>query len=433
MNSTSLIPLGLFLLGNLVGTLLTGYYIHYTSALPEKQSYKGITLLDPNLEFKVIFKGLKNPTSMVFLGQNDILVLQKDKDTVKRIVNGNMLSKSLLEVNVATQGGRGMLGIAISKNENGGSTYVFLYFIESSADRGSQTGGKARLYRYELKDNKLIHPKLLLDVSGASGVGTKANEFQMGGKVLIGPDQNVYLVVGELSGRYTLAQNLKGQDPPDGSSGILRITKDGEPVTGGNILGDADPLNKYYAYGIRNSFGMDFDPLSGKLWDTENGPSYGDEINLVEPGFNSGWKRQQGFLVNPYYPDEFVNIGESGKKGNYSDPEFVWNQTVAPTALKFLNTDKLGKQYENDMFVGDAKFGNIYHFDLNDNRTALATYTPLSDKSADSLEELERVVFGQSFGLITDLEIGPDGYLYVLTNEGNNGIIYRIVPSAGRT
>jgi aldose sugar dehydrogenase len=63
------------------------------------------------LEFKVLFNGPKNPTSMAFLGQNDILVLQKDKGTVKRIVNGNMLSKSLLDVNVATQGGRGMLGI----------------------------------------------------------------------------------------------------------------------------------------------------------------------------------------------------------------------------------------------------------------------------------------------------------------------------------
>ena len=60
------------------------------------------------------------------------------------------------------------------------------------------------------------------------------------------------------------------------------------------IIGDEDPLNKYYAYGIRNSFGIDFDPVTGKLWDTENGPGYGDEINLVEPGFNSGWSKVQG-------------------------------------------------------------------------------------------------------------------------------------------
>ena len=65
---------------------------------------------------------------------------------------------------------------------------------------------------------------------------------------------------------------------------LLKMVK----LLGKGILGNTYPLNLYYAYGIRNSFGMDFDPVTGKLWDTENGPDYGDEINLVEPGFNSG-------------------------------------------------------------------------------------------------------------------------------------------------
>ena len=83
------------------------------------------------------------------------------------------------------------------------------------------------------------------------------------------------------------------KDNPDGRSGILRITQDGKAV-GDGILGLIDPLNIYYAYGIRNSFGIDFDPVTGNLWDTENGPEYGDEINLVKPGFNSGWMVVQG-------------------------------------------------------------------------------------------------------------------------------------------
>ena len=82
---------------------------------------------------------------------------------------------------------------------------------------------------------------------------------------------------------FEMEQSLMGR------AGILRVTQDGRPV-GHGILGPDDPLNKYYAYGIRNSFGIDFDPLTGNLWDTENGPDYGDEINLVRPGFNSGWK-----------------------------------------------------------------------------------------------------------------------------------------------
>jgi aldose sugar dehydrogenase len=86
----------------------------------------------------------------------------------------------------------------------------------------------------------------------------------------------------------------------DGRAGILWLTQDGYPVIGNNgregILGNEYPFNLYYAYGIRNSFGIDFDPVTGKLWDTENGPQFDDEINVVEPGFNSGAERVYGYL-----------------------------------------------------------------------------------------------------------------------------------------
>ncbi len=90
-----------------------------------------------------------------------------------------------------------------------------------------------------------------------------------------------------------MAQNYQNSTFVDGRSGILRITQDGRPV-GKSILDDTHPLSLYYAYGIRNSFGFDWDPITGKLWDTENGPHNGDEINLVQPGFNSGWVKVQG-------------------------------------------------------------------------------------------------------------------------------------------
>jgi glucose/arabinose dehydrogenase len=113
---------------------------------------------------------------------------------------------------------------------------------------------------------------------------------------MIGTDNNLYIPVGDVDGSHkepefeTETQNYPDGAEPDGRSGILRITLDGEPVpSGSSIIGDEIPLNLYYAYGIRNSFGIDFDPMTGNLWDTENGPGYGDEINLVEPGFNSGW------------------------------------------------------------------------------------------------------------------------------------------------
>jgi glucose/arabinose dehydrogenase len=390
-----------------------------------KKHQQGVIVNDPNLKVELVTEDLEFPTSMAFIGSDDILVLEKNEGTVKRIVNGQMLKEPMLDVNVGNDAEKGMLGIAIGNknvidnNERILKTYVFLYFTETRTKDGEDvTDGKDplgnRLYRYELENNKLVHPKLLLELPA------KSDLFHNGGRLLIGPDNNLYFGIGDfIYGKNTTAENVEKGSEPDGTSGILRITQDGEPV-GNGVLGSSFPLNLYYAYGIRNSFGMDFDPVTGKLWDTENGPDYGDEINLVESGFNSGWNIVQGFWKpkgldkgdRELQPDNLVDFNG---KGMYSSPEFAWNFTVGPTALKFLTSDKLGKEYENDMFVGDFHYGNIYHFDLEKKRTGLLLEHSLSDKIGDDLGESEIIKFGAGFGGITDLVIGPDGYLYILS------------------
>jgi aldose sugar dehydrogenase len=465
---------------------------------------------DPNLKVEKVFEGLRFPTKMAFLGPNDILVLEKDNGTVQRIVNGKILPEPVLDVDVANKFERGMLGIAVAKHSNqqqdidadnsgligaigtngdgssdNGLTYVFLYYTESEVE-GSDVCYKElttcdpageplgnRLYRYELVDNKLVNPLLLLDLP------TDHNQHN-GGPVVIGPDQNVYVVIGDISHR-TKAQNSQKGLEPDGTSGILRVTQDGQ-VVDNPPLGDTMPLALYYAYGIRNSFGMDFDPVSGNLWATEAGLYYVDELNLVKPGFNSGWSKIDGMAdrcnaaicgylknspsvpsnagsskspplpsfslssTNPSsssssYLDSLENFGGRGK---YSDPQFVWEYNPTPTAVKFLNSDKLGKQYENDLFVGDFNHGNLYHFKLNEDRTGLLLPSdgPLADKVANAPNETKSIIFGTGFGGptplfikkhkdiggITDIEVGPDGYLYVLTFRQTQGTIYRIVP-----
>ena len=113
-------------------------------------------------------------------------------------------------------------------------------------------------------------------------------------------------------------------------------------------------------------------------------------------------------------------------RGSYSKPEFVWNKTIGPTALLFFNSDKLGKKYENDLFVGDIGGGRIFHFELNKDRTELDLSGRLEDRIANNVNETKEIVFGKGFGGITDLDIGPDGYLYVLSYS--LGTVYRIVP-----
>lgn len=246
-------------------------------------------LFDAHLKITTIVKGLNTPTTMAFVGPDDILVLEKDTGMVKRIVNGTVLAEPVLDVSVANSVERCLCGIAVSTDYS--KTYVFLYFTEIEGKDGEDKSGKEpignRVYRYELSDDVLINPLLLMDLP--ANPGPRHN----GGDIIIGPDNNLYVTIGDVDGSFkkseteTKAQNYKDGIDPDGRGGILRITQDGQPTDG--ILGDSIPLRIYYAYGIRNSFGMDFDPISGNLWDTENGPGNGDEINLVLPGFNSGW------------------------------------------------------------------------------------------------------------------------------------------------
>jgi len=425
-----LLNIRIHLIGILVLTIVSIGYSNYAVAEP--------LLNDPSLGVQLVSDGLELPTSMAFLGPDDILVLEKDKGTVQRIVNGKMLPEPLLDVNVANKSERGMLGIAVTKNGTTNNTYVFVYFTESIQDGnddcpkndfcnpGNDPLGN-RLYRYELLNDKLVNPVLLLDLPATSGPAHN------GGAITIGPDNNVYLPIGELR-----EEDIQKVSSADGRGGILRVTQTGEVVggeRGQGILGNTYPLNLYYAYGIRNSFGIDFDPVTGKLWDTENGPGFGDEINLVEPGFNSGWNEVQGIWPRKGGPSEDIILNpddllEFGGKVKYSAPEFIWGENiVGPTALKFLNSDKLGKQYQNDIFVGDVHNGRLYHFELNESRTGLVLEEPLDDKVADDDSETEDIVFGEGFGSISDLEVGPDGYLYVVS-IGLGGI-YRIVPGEG--
>ena len=371
---------------------------------------------DPKLKVEVVTTGLEFPTTISPIGDNDFLILEKAKGTISRITDGKILPNPLLKINVASQVERGMLGIAVSGNTSSKFVYVYLTEPTNSSELNKGTVSN-RLYRYELVDEKLVNPKLMLDLPGTPG------PRHNGGAIIVGPDNNIYVPIGDVDGHTTEAQNILGI-PPDGSGGILRISPNGSSVQ--NILGEVGPAKKYYAYGIRNSFGLDFDPISGKLWDTENGAGTNDEINLVEPGFNSGWLKVQGKAPPHFDYSQLVNFGGKGK---YRDPEFSWIDTAGPTKIKFLNSDKLGKEYENDMFVSDVHHGRIYHFKLNETRDGLVLSGKLADKIADFDDQTKDLIFGSNFGGISDMTIGYDGFLYVVSF--GRGTVYRIVPIAG--
>jgi glucose/arabinose dehydrogenase len=378
---------------------------------------------DPNLKAELIVEeGLSSPTSMTFMDNNIILVLEKNSGQVRLVSNGILQEEPVLELNVDTTTltcCRGLLGIASIENE------VFLYLSEAAKD---DQPVKNRLYRYQWNGQSLVNPQLLLDLPATPGPN------HPGGKIAIGLDHYLYTVIGDLNNEGQL-QNIEDGPEPNDSSVILKINpKDGSPAKDNPFINMVEEgqnqMSKYYAYGIRNTFGLAIDPITGYLWEAENGDEDYDEINLARPGFNSGWRQLMGPISDSdVNKDDLVNFPNS----YYSDPIFSWNPSLGITDMEFLDSSKLGPKYENNIFVGDITNGNLYFFEVNQNRTGMVFDNSelQNDLVADDEQQLEDITLATGFGGITDIETGPDGLLYVLTFDqeaDGEGKIYRISP-----
>ena len=368
--------------------------------------YAQPSVKDPNLKVEAFVSGIASPTSMLFVDENNILVLEKDGN-VRLISNGMLQSQPLVSLSVDNKNERGLLGIE-KVGEN-----VFLY----ATVKDSQLIN--RIYKYTLVPGpELTNEQEFMDLPG-----TPATNHQ-GGKLVASNDGYLYSVTGELQ-RNGKDQNIVNGPDPDFSGAILKTNaNDGSPAPNNPFKSDNsnDPINWYQAYGLRNSFGLGIDPVTGALWDTENGEQKFDEINLVSPGFNSGWKLTMGPISESgISQDDLVNFPGS----NYKDPILSFRNSIGITDIEFLNSDKLGTEYANNAFVGDISYGNLYRFELNEERVDFKFSDPgLEDRVIDNNKELDSLIFGEGFSGITDIKTGADGLLYVLSFE--DGTIYRI-------
>ena len=404
----------------------------FYSSVIVQPAYAQPTINDPNLSVEAVVAGLSFPTSMAFLDENNILILEKE-GSVRLVSNGVLQDTPVLQIPVNSQNERGLLGVEVvnentitagtAPNEGSLQSTVFLYFSEEGGGEDGEL--RNRVYKYQWNGQSLVNPTLILDLP--AGPGTN----HQGGKLIVGPDGYLYVVIGELQ-REGQLQNIQGGPAPDDSGVIFRVNpQDGSAASDNPFQGDA--LNRYFAYGVRNSFGIAFDPITGLLWDTENGEESYDEINIVNPGFNSGWKAVMG-------PISTAGISENDlvqfPGSNYADPVFSWVESFGITDIEFLNSQQLGQRYANNIFAGDITQGNLYFFEVNENRNGLnfntQSYPGLSDLVADTDDESSSIILGTGFTGITDIETGPDGLLYVLTHdrETGDGNLYRIVLGA---
>jgi aldose sugar dehydrogenase len=372
------------------------------------------SISDPNIRVEKVITGLELPTSMAFLDNDDIIITEKDNGRVRLVSNGTLQPQPILQVPVVSNSERGLLGVAIANASTIGSNSktVFLYYTEPV---GEQV--RNRIYKYEWTGTgNLTGGQLILDLPGEPGPNHD------GGKIAIGPDRMLYAVIGDQN-RDGQLQNVGDGPPPDDTSVILRIDFNGNGI-GNPLSAVGADLSRVYAYGIRNSFGFDFDPLTGILWDTENGPIEFDEINIVLPGFNSGWGRIMGPIARDTMTVEDLVRFEGS---HYADPVFSWLPSQGVTDVEIFNSTSLGERYAYNMFVGDINNGHLYFFTINGNRTGieLAAIPGLEDLVADNNEELNPVILGRGFpDGITDIETGPDGNLYILTLSGD---LYRLI------
>jgi glucose/arabinose dehydrogenase len=447
---------------------------------------KGPTILHPRLSVRTLVDGLVTPTSLAFLGADDILVLEKNTGKVRR-VGGGAIQSTVLDLPVNFGSERGLLGIALHPGFPHNPS-VYLYWTESSTGQDTDVLSQTpllgnRVDRYVWDGATLTFAQNLIRTRALQqDAGQPERGNHDGGVLTFGPDGKLYILVGD-AGRRGQLQNLPdgpfGPGQPDDQFGgpqpddahltgvILRLNDDGTTPsdnpffdvgakTGGQVGAN---LQKVFAYGLRNSFGMAVDPISGALWEEENGDDTFTELNRVEPGFNSGWVQIQGppdriaqykaietsSGVDPVTGTAYFGLQQvrwpptniAGSPGEalsrlftlpgarYSAPEFSWKFEVSPAAIGFVDSGSLGAQFQGDLFVGAARTflegGPLFHFNLTGNRRKIAVDDPrLEDRVADNnhkfdITESESLLIGTDFGIVTDIETGPNGNLFVVS------------------
>jgi len=472
-------------------------------------------VLDENLALRTVISGLMTPTSMAFLGDNDFLVLEQTTGRVKRVVNGAVQSIVLnLGVNFFSE--RGLLGIALHPDfDRNQPSFVYLYWTCHAASPTDPCMGLTssenssvpaevpllgnRVDRF-IWNGDSPNPTLTFDqniIQLHAFQDDATNRVQRGnhngGKIAFGPDRKLYIYMGD-NGRRGWLQNVTAGVGPDGNDDqfggpepdnahltgfVLRLNDDGSTpkdnpffnVQASDLPEELQPrasdevianIHKLFAYGIRNGFGLAFDPATGQLWESQNGDDSATEINRIEAGFNGGWVQIMGRLdhiadykaieTSPVYfglqqirwpptliadsPEEALDRLFKLPGSRYTDPLLSWKFEVAPAGLGFILGPALGPEFDGDMIIGGARNflfdGHLYRFKLTSDRMDLDLSSDpeldntrvIQDVDKWDITGSENFLFGKGFGITTDIQTGPNGNLFVVSLT--NGAVYEI-------
>ncbi len=343
---------------------------------------------------ETVVSGLESPWGVGFLPGDRFVVTEKP-GRIRIVAKDGKLGAPLAGLPPIAAGGQGgLLDVLVDTDFRSNRT---LYFCFSEPDAGGSANSTA-LARARLSPDDTRLENLQIIFSQKPKVASRAH---FGCRIVDGGDGTLYLTLGDRFSRKEDAQRL------DNHLGkIVRIRKDGSVPDDNPFAGRPGPLPEIWSYGHRNGQGATLGP-DGRLWMTEHGPQGGDEINVVQAGRNYGWPV---ITYGENYGGGKIGDGITAKEG-MEQPLHYWVPSIATSGMAFLTSDRYGAAWKGNLFVGSLKFGYLDRIELK-NGKVVAEHKLLEDGRAR----------------IRDVKQGPDGLLYVLTDE-SNGKLLRLRPN----
>lgn len=358
--------------------------------LPQVLAAKPTQTGQQAIDYQVVTEGLEHPWSLAFLPDGRFLITERPGRLRMIESDGRLLPQvigGLPKIEASGQGG--LLDVVLHPDFKNNR---WVYFSYNEAGRG---GMGTAVARGRLQGMRLHDTEVLFRLAPKS-----STSYHFGSRLVFDRQGHLFITLGDRGDRP------RAQDLSDHAGSVIRLNDDGSIPADNPFVGLTDVRPEIYSYGHRNIQGATLDPKSGRLWTHEHGPQGGDEINLPEAGMNYGWP------VITYGVNYGIGtrIGEGTEKPGMAQPLYYWDPSIAPSGMAFYQGDAF-PAWRGDLFVGSLKFRLLVRLRIQDGKV---------------LHE-ERMLKGE-LGRIRDVRLGPDGLLYLLTDE-DDGRLIRLTPA----
>jgi glucose/arabinose dehydrogenase len=334
--------------------------------------------------------GLQHPWSLAFLPDGGFLVTERPGRLRVVDAEGHLQEQVVSGLpDIRANGQGGLLDVALHPDfANNG--WVYLSFVESGPDGVGTAVARGRLTGMQLRDTRTLFRLLPQSSTGR----------HFGSRLVFDRQGHLFITLGDRGDRP------RAQDLGDHAGSVIRLNDDGSVPADNPFVGRRGVRPEIYSYGHRNIQGATLHPSTGRLWTHEHGPQGGDEINLPEPGVNYGWP----VITHGVNYGIGTAIGEGSKAPGMAEPIYYWVPSIAPSGMTFYDGDRF-PGWQGDLFIGSLKFNMLVRLELEDGRVVH-----------------EERMLEDALGRIRDVRQGPDGLLYLLTDE-SDGELVRLVPA----